>query len=73
MDIVKLELHVEPNKRRVMITNQDEFSYRFSFYIGNKYVGDFVTKNESEMIYGFYQTSRFLIEEKEEWTKQIRN
>lgn len=30
------------------------------------YVGDFVSKDESEMIYGFYQTSRFLIEEKEE-------
>lgn len=66
MNMLKLELHMQPEKRRVMITNQDEFTYRFAFYIGNTYVGDFISKNESEMIYGFYETSRFLIEEKEE-------
>ena len=64
--MVKLELHMEPKKRRVMITNQDEFTYKFTFYIGNIYVGDFVSKDESELIYGYYQTTRFLIEEDEE-------
>ena len=66
MEMVKLELHVEPKKRRVMITNQDEFSYRFSFYIGNIHAGEFRSIDESDVIYGFYQTLRFLKEEKEE-------